>query len=250
MSAAETLPPRTHNNPPEPIEMIKPIVAGISAWLAEHPVIEDQVSASKAAALIDTVNKHLADLEDDRTERVRPLNAEVKAINASYKAASSPLNGLKDDLKSRATAYARAEEDRRRKEAEQARLAAEEAARKAREAELAEIEARDNAAQGEIGVDIGAAVLDADAAARDAARAERAANIAERGAHVRMKSGNARALSLRTVLVFEVTDPVAAMIDLPLTDAIRDAIISAARIYHKEHGKPPAGVTATEDRRV
>lgn len=239
-----------HNNPPQPIEIVRPIIAGISEWLGEHPVIEDQSTASKAAAHIDALTKHVGDLEDERKRRVKPLNDEVKEINASYKEATGPLDKLKTELKARATSYAWAEEQRRRAEAEKARLAAEEAARKAREAEMAEIEARDNAAQGEIGVDLGSATLDAEAAARDAARAERAASIAERGAHVRMKSGNARALSLRTVLVFEVTDPVAAMIDLPLTDAIRDAIISAARIYHKEHGKPPAGVTATEDRRV
>lgn len=239
-----------HNNPPAPIEIVKPIIAGISVWLADRPVFEDQATASKSAAHIDTLTKHIADLEDDRKRRVKPLNDEVKEINASYKEATTPLDKLKSELKVRATAFVRAEELRRQQEAEKARLAAEEAARKAHEAEMAEMDARDSAVQGEIGVDLGAATIEAEAAAREAAKAQRAATRADNEAHVRLKAGNARALSLRTTLIFEVTDAVAALIDLPLTDKIRDAIISAASDYHKQHKKPPAGVTVREERGV
>ncbi|MGQ3671828.1 hypothetical protein ACT6QG_05470 [Xanthobacter sp. TB0136] len=238
-----------HNNPPAPIEIVKPIIASISDWLADNPIFLDQPTASKSAAHLDRIRKHIADLEDERKRLVKPLNDEVKGINAEYKEAISPLEKLSIELKSRATAYARAEEDRRRKEAEAARKAAEEAARIAREAAEREAEAAENAAVGEV-VDMGEVMLEAEAAGRAAQLAAREAARAERDAHVRMKAGNARAMSLRTTLVFEVTDPVGALIDLPLTDGIRAEIIKAARAYHKEHGKPPSGVSVREERSV
>ncbi|MGV6875884.1 hypothetical protein ACUSIJ_24765 [Pseudochelatococcus sp. B33] len=249
MSVAATI---GHNCPPAPIELAQPIITGVSAWLADNPVIQpgDQATATAAAAHIDTLRKNAADFEDERKRLVKPLNDEVREINARYKAPTTIFDKITGELKARLTAFARAEEDARRAEAEEKRRAAEDAARKAREAEMAELDARDNAAQGEVGVDLGSAALDAEAAARDAARAERAAAIAEKDAHVKLKAGNARALSLRTVLVFEVVDPVAALIDLPLTDSIREAIISAARGYHKANGAPPAGVTVRTERVV
>lgn len=238
-----------HNNPPAPIEIVKPIVASISAWLADNPVTQDQPTASQAAAHVDRLRKHMADLEDERKRLVKPLNDEVKGINAKYKEAASPLEKLSAELKSRLTAYARAEEERRRKEAEAARKAAEEAARIAREAARREAEATENAAVGEV-VDMGEAMLEAEAAGRAAQLAAREAARAERDAHVRMKAGNARAMSLRTTLVFKIEDPVAAMIDLPLTPGLEAEFIKAARAYHKEHGKCPSGVTVREERSV
>lgn len=238
-----------HNNPPSPLEIVKPIIASISGWLAENPVIQEQSVASKASEFVSNIIRHEKDLKDELERLTRPLNNEIKAHRDAYKPPQDILAKLKAELKSRQNAYAMAEEDRRRKIAEEARRAAEEAERLAREAAAREAEAAENAAVGEV-VDIGEAMLEADEAIRVAQLAAREAARAERDSHVRMKAGNARAMSLRTTLVFEIVDPVGAMIDLPLTPGLEAEFIKAARAYHKEHGKPPSGVTVREERSV
>ncbi len=203
----------------------------------------------------------LKSVEEERDSKVRPLNEQVTAINAEYHRWFSTNDKkpglwgtLLKELKVRLTAFARAEEQKRREAAEAARKAAEEAERKSqgRAPEDREREAAAEAAQGVCDVDIAAATEQADQAFRDFQRADRQAQRAQRDTHVRIGGGLGKVSTLRNVEVLSITDIHAAIEDVGVTDAIRDAVLSAARAYRRENNgaRPKARSTGISSART
>jgi predicted glycosyl hydrolase (DUF1957 family) len=86
--------------------------------------------------------------------------------------------------------------------------------------------------------------------AEAAEAAARAAERAERDTHVRIAGGFTRALGLRTREILTVTDWKAAIEEIGLTDAIRDAILIGARAYRKEFHELPEGIASEFERAV
>lgn len=245
------------NNPPSPIELAGQAIHAVSQWMEDNPVIETEKQARDAKPLVDRAKVALDEMEAERDRKVRPLNEQVSAINAEYKAlhnTDAKKPGLYDkifgELKARLAAFLRKEEERRRAEAEAAAKAAAEAERLAREAEAREREALDNAANGEIGVNVAAVTDEADAAFADYQRASRFAARVERDTKVKIGGGFGASVSLRTTEVLHLDDAHAALVAIGVTDKIRDSILSSARDYRKLHGELPAGVRATQERKL
>jgi len=107
------------------------------------PTITDPETASRAGDLAKFLKVAGTKVNELRDLRVRPLNQEVKQINASFKPLSDAIESARKDVIGKITAFQLAEDKRRREDAETARLdalrihrAAEaEALRKAAEAE-------------------------------------------------------------------------------------------------------------------
>lgn len=245
------------NKPPETIEAARDTMLALSDWMKEHPVIETEDDAREAKKLLDRAKSCSGEIENERDRLVRPLNEEIDAINAKYKAVHNKdskkpgtLDKVVTELKSRLTVFIRAEEDRRALEAEAKRRAAEKAERIAREAEAKEREAIDNAKAGELGVDVTQAVVEADSRFTEFEKADRAAARAEREMHVKIGGGWQRSVSLRTKETLILDDAIQAINAIGVSDGIRDAILSAARDYRKRTGSLPAGVSAATERQV
>lgn len=246
-----------HNQPPGPIEYASDTMGALAAWMAEHPTVANEDEAREAKKLLDQAKSCACDIEAERDKLVRPLNEQITEINGRYKAVHNTdskrpgtLDKVVSELKTRLGAFIKAEEDRREREAAAKRLAAEEAERIAREAEAREREAIENAKAGELGVDVTQVVVAADEAFSDFEHAAREAARAERDAHVRIGGGWGRSASLRTVETLALDDPFHAIEDMGVSQGIEDAILSAARDYRKKHGKLPAGVSATTERKL
>src|SRR3984957_7419420 len=123
------------NHPPSLIELAKPTISELDKFLSDYPVITNETESRAAKEIHDRVATTLKLIEDERDAKVRPLNEQVKEINADYhqfhnadpKAKKPGLwDTLMRELRIRLTNFARKEE-----EARQAKLAA---ARKALEA--------------------------------------------------------------------------------------------------------------------
>ncbi len=238
------------NNPPSMIDLIAPVISELSRFLSDTPVIGSHEEAKRAAELIKRGGIAAKELDEERTSHVGPLNEKVKAINASYKRVSLPLERLIDLIKGRLTDRARAEEVRRLaavdakleflREAEAAALAAAERER----------EAIENAALGEIGGAVVQAITDTAVAQEDAARAARAVAIAEKDVPVRIATGYGRAIAMRTVETLIVDDPVAAVKALWPCEKIGDAIRSSAKKFRNTHGRLPNGVDVILERKI
>ena len=242
---------RGHNQPPGPIDDAKTAIADLSAFLAEHPVIQTENEARDGKLFVDRTRATLGELEDARTKEVKPLNDTVAQINGAFKAASEPLKRIFDELRARLTQYAQAEEARRQREAAEARRMAELAEMEARLAEQREHDAKDSASQGEVGVDVGQAIVEADDAFADADRLARDAARAERNVPVRIGGGfSGRALVMRTTETLILDDAIAAINAIGVTDKIRDAILSGARDYRRLKGELPVGVSSDRKRQV
>lgn len=236
-----------HNQAP-PSEIAAGALERLGAFLADNPVIETIEQAKAGANLMASVSKTLADIEDDRDANVRPLNQRVKDINATYKAATTPVVEVLAMLKARLTAYATAEEARRRQEAERLAREAAEAAERLRAASEALAEANDDATQGEVGVNVVQAVAAAAAAEAEAGRAEREAARAGRDTGVRLATGFGRAASMRSREILTITDPVAAVAELGLTPDIEEAIRKGSAAFKKLRGRLPNGVNSHTER--
>lgn len=249
-------PPAGHNSPPECIDFAREAMTGLSQFLADNPVIENEEQARKAKAEVDRVRATMGEAESERDKKVRPLNEQVSAINAEYKAVHNTdskrpgsLDRLLAELLARMTVFAKAEETRRAKEAEAKRVAAELAEMEARLAEQREREANENAAAGELDIDLAGVVTDADEAFADFQRSERTAARAEREVPVRVGGGfSGRALSMRTSETLQLDDAGVAIKETGVTEKIETAILSAARDYRRLNGKLPAGVSSVKDR--
>lgn len=238
-----------HNRPPGPIDGARSIYTTLAAFLKDTPVISSEGDAKKGANLIEQVRRTLAEMEDERKAKVRPLNDEVAEINDTYRKPRESLDRLLGELKSRLTAFARAEEDRREREAAEKRRIAEEAAALAAEAARIEQEAKDNASVGEV-VDIGRTIDETDEFFSEAKKTERAASRAEREVPVRLSTGFGRAMSMRTKETLIVDHAATAIEAMGLTDGIRDAILSCARAYRKLNKTLPPGISATTEREI
>jgi hypothetical protein len=237
-----------HNNPPNPLEIVRRTAADLSRWMADHPAIEDEDDARAGKVMVDRARKSLDEMEAERDGLVRPLNQQVKAINDRYRPPRTTLEKLLGALKSRLSDYARALEVERVRQATEARRAAEEAERAAREAEEHERAAKAEANEGVCEIDLRAISEEADAAFAVFQRADRAAARAERDSHIRIAGGFDRALGLRERETLEVTDWRAAIAEVGLTDPIRQAILASARVYRRAFHELPDGVTASYSR--
>lgn len=239
-----------HNHPPSPIDYAREALTDLSAFLADHPIIETGEQASTGALFVERSRKTLQDIDDARKAEVGPLNEEVKAINERFRTARSPLENILNELRSRLTDYTAREEARRFHEAEEKRKAAELAEMEARVAEQRERDAKANARFGEV-VDVAERVIEADQAFSRFQKAERTAAVAERDTHVRLSSQlGGKALSLRTKEILILDDACEAIKAVGVTERIRDAILSAARDHRKQYGALPAGVSATHTRSI
>ena len=243
------------NFPPNPIAYAGETMAALSAWMADHPVIQSEEDARAAKLLVDRAKAALDDMEDERDAKVRPLNEVVAKINAEYKElhnADAKKPGTYDkifsELKARIAKFLQAEEDKRIAAANEARKKAEEAERAAREAEAKETEALANAAVGEVGVDVAQVTQEADKAFKDFERASRFAAVTERDTTVKIGGGFTRALGMRTRKVLVLNDVAAAVAAIGLTEKIREAVLSSARDFRALRGVLPAGVSETEER--
>jgi hypothetical protein len=228
----------------------------INAWLSDHPTIETEEDARAAKPFLDRAKASLEEVEAERDGKVRPLNEQVDAINAKYKALHNVdkkkpgrFDKIVAELKSRVAAFMVREEQRRDREAELARLAQEEAERVAREAEAREAEALANAKAGEV-VDVAEVTKQADEAFEEFERQSRFAARAEKETKVKIGGGFDRTASLRTVETLHLDSYNLALKAIGPNDKIRDAILSAARDYRKVHGELPAGVRATTERKL
>tara|TARA_R110000868_G_scaffold399585_1_gene673434 strand:+ start:9754 stop:10530 length:777 start_codon:yes stop_codon:yes gene_type:complete len=245
-----------HNNPPEPtaIERAKTVIGEISDWMADHPTIETEEHARAAKPYVDRARAALAAVETERDEVVRPLNEQVKDINAKYKAVHNTdkkkpalFDKVLNELLKRVQVFMVAEEDKRKAAAEAARKIQEEAERKAREAEAAEAEALANAKVGEV-VDVAAVTEKADEAFAEYQQQSRFAARAEKDAHLKLAGGAGRTVSLRTKETLVLDDMTKALLYIGRTEKIVEAILSEARAYRNQYGELPDGVSAIQER--
>jgi hypothetical protein len=239
-----------HNAPPGPVQSAKDALIELNAYLTENPVIQDQKQAKEAGGWIKRTRDSLQSLENERTEKVGPLNVQLKALNDLYRGVRDPLEKILLELKRRVTAYATAQEDKNRAEAERLRKEAEEAAERARHAATLADDAVASVDVGEC-IDAGAAIADADAAIKAAGIAERTAARAEREQTARIGSVmGGKALSMRTQEVLSVTDAVAAIKCMGEWPELHDEIRKRARAYREDYGHLPEGITKTIERRM
>lgn len=242
-----------HNNPPGPIDGAREAYKALAEFLNSTPAIADADAAKEAKLFLDRTRLTIKDVEAASKAESAPLHEAWKASLAKYKPAIESLSRLLDELSARLTAYARAEEAKRIAEAEAKRLAALEAERLAREAEAKEQEAKENAAAGDCEANAGAAIAEADAAFAAFKKADHQARVAERDASVRIGGGFTRAIGLRTTKTLVLGDAPKALAALSangVPEKIRDAILSAARAYHKLNGAWPEGVSEHEERKI
>lgn len=236
------------NNPPGQIEFSRETVAALSEWMKEHPVIQSTDEAREAKLLCDRAAACVADMRDERDSFVRPLNEQITAINDRYRAPHQLLSGTLVELKSRLNAFILKEEQKRQQEAREAEAKLQEAARLAAEAEEAQRKAREEAKHGVLDTDIGA-VLERANDTEDALRAARlAAARAQRATKVKVGGGFRRAASLRTQETLIVEDVHEAIRAMGVTDAIRDTVLTEARIFRKTFGHLPEGITSEKTR--
>lgn len=245
------------NKPPGPIEAGHDTMLALSDWMKECPVIENEDQAREAKKLLDRAKGSAAEIEAERVEKVAPLNDQLDAINAHYKAvhnkdAKKPgvLDRVMGELKARLAAFLSAEEARRRAEADRKAQELIEAARLAREAEAQKQEAIANASAGELGVDVTQVVVEADRRAKEFGRSERELARADRATHVKIGGGWGNAVSLRTAETLVLVSYGKAITAIGPNDKIRDAILSAARDYRREKGRLPDGVEAETTRKL
>lgn len=239
-----------HNNPPGMIETATHTTKAVNGWLMQNPVVEGEKAAKEIKVYIDRAKLCLEDLESERDNQVRPLNEKVAEINNGYRGSRTLLRAVLDEATRRLEAYIRVETDKREAIAAEARRKAEEAERQAREAERIEREKIENAKVGELDVDIAGASELADKSFEEYKKLERQAAVAERDSKVRVGGGFKRSIGLRNKETLLITDAVAAIKVLGVTDAIKDAILAAAKAYRKLYKTLPPGITSrTEEKR-
>ena len=237
-----------HNNPPSPIDQAREAIRPLAKFLADNPVIQDHDAAKEAKLFLDRVKATIGDLDAAKEIEAKPHHTAWKAALEKFKPATEYVAKLQTELKARLTTYIKAEEAKRAAEAEAARKAAEAAEAAAREAERLEQEALQNAAVGEVGVDVAEAIGAADEKFAEFQRASRFAAIAEKDTKVRVGGGFGKVASLRTKDVWTLDDPMAALSFLGCTEAIREAILTAARQHHRLTGGVPDGCTLTKEK--
>jgi hypothetical protein len=238
------------NNPPDMGVTAAETAAALSQWMSGVPVVETAEQAREGKVYIDRAKLAIADLEDERTGKVRPLNEQVGVINAYYRQPRELLGRVLHELEQRIAVFIRKEEEKRRQIAEEARQRAEEAERLAREAEERERDAVASAQLGECDISIGDSIEAADTAFEDYQKAKREADLAERETKVKIGGGFSRAIGLKVKDIITVTDGQLALSAIGLTAGIEAEIVKAARAYHRLHNKWPAGITVETERKL
>lgn len=239
-----------HNQAPGPIDAAKEAMAELSEFLKENPVVQSLAEAKQAGGWIERTRIALKAMEDERTEKVAPLNEKLSTINGAYRVVREPLTKLYDLLRARVTTYTRAEEAKRVAEAERLRKEAEEKERIAREKEADEAAAVAGAEVGEL-TDVGVATIEADAAFLDFSRTNREAQRAERNVNVRIGSVmGGRALAAHTEIVLTIDDPGKLITAMGLSERTAASLRTDARAFFKETGEWPDGITATKQRSI
>ncbi len=238
-----------HNQPPSSIEFGNETMAVLGEWLRENPVVQTEEEARAGKLLVDRASSCVKDMEDERTKQVKPLNEQVKTINDSYRVVRDPLEKILQELKLRLDAYVRAEEAKRIAAAQEAQHKLEEAERRVQETIAKEREAKEDAQLG-VESNVADAVADTDVAVRVADRLQREAARAEKDTHVVLGGGFGRRLSLKAHEVLSVADWNEAITEMGCTDKITEAILSSAREYRKIFDELPAGIVATQERKL
>lgn len=238
------------NNPPDMAELASDTTRNISGWLSENPVIQSEESAREAKLLLDRGKLCIADLEDERKNKTRPLNEQVEEINNHYRPSRTALEAIVKEISRRLSSFIEAEEAKRREAAEAARRLADEAERVANEYATQEQEAIRSVNLGELGVDIAAYVVQTEDAYRAADSAAHKAAIVERESQVKIGGGFKRSASLKTKETLVLIDAIAAITEIGITEDIREAVLKSARTYRKLRGRLPAGVSSETRREV
>lgn len=246
------------NNPPEPtpIERAGEAMIALSNFLNETPVIETGAHLVEAKRLVEHARGAMAEMEAERVALVDPLNKQVTAINGKYKSVHN-TDGKKPgtfdkmlfELRLRLTAYGIAEEAKREREAELAKIALAEAEAAARQAEQTEQQAKQEAVVGVIDTGVGEAIANADQKFSEFEHASRFAARAEKAIPFRIGNGSGKALGMRTEKTLVLESYGRAIKAIGPNDAIKEAILTAARAYRKQHGQLPDGVSETQERK-
>jgi hypothetical protein len=244
------------NNPPDMTVTAGEVANDLSAWMAEHPIVANEAEAREAKVFIDRAKLGIKDLEDERTNRVRPLNEEVKKINGYYKGPKEILESCLSALEAKVRGFLAETERKRVVAAREAARIAEDAERVARDADAAVQDAIGSVDSGELGVDVKAAVVGAQRAYDEYGRAARAAALAERETKVKIGGGFTRALGLREKETLQVTDWYSAIVSMygedtggpNVSENLREAIIKDARGYRKLYDKLPDGISSQKER--
>lgn len=237
-----------HNQPPDMAATAGEVVRGLSDWMAENPMIETEDQARQAKEWNDRAYLCVKDMEDERTEKVRPLNEQVKKINSHYKAPRELLETVTSELKTRLHLFILREEAKRIAAAEEARRVARQMEEDARAMERREREAYADVDAGILGVDVADATANANQAFAGFEKAQRQAQLAERETKVKIGGGFRRSLSLRETEVIYIENPLLVVAQTGWTDGIKTELLKAARAYKKLHGKYPDGITVTLER--
>lgn len=227
----------------------------LEAYLNEHPS-GDAMSMEEAAEgskLSHRAKKCMQDIDAERTDKVAPLNAQVKAINDEAKAAATPLVSGRDILDTRLQSFVQAEEGRRAQKAEEAREVAQQAAEAVQRTFEAVKESETGAAAGTMDVDLLADVRRHDETMALLDKASDHLKRMEREITVRLPQGfGDRVRTARTEEEPEITDIILAIQSIGLTAKIRDAILSSARAWKKTNGglQWPPGIHGVKTRRL
>ncbi|HVY51878.1 MAG TPA: hypothetical protein VHA07_10010 [Devosia sp.] len=216
------------NNPPEPIEFERLSVEAneridvANRWLTERPEITDAEMADRAAGFEAQLRGTTKALDDARRAEKKPLEDQLKAIDARYRPLTDLLAKAKDMIVARRNAWLRAEEVRLARE----KAAAEAEARRRRE-EAAAAQRRAEEAARQAGADALRAQQAAEDAARRAAAAEQVAAKAPEKAVIK-GDYTARAVGLRSNWTAVVTDEAAALRSYGKHPVVRKAALEAA----------------------
>ena len=258
MAALERPAPAGHNNPPGPIDAGMDTACALSAWLAEHPVIETEDHARDAKLLLVRAKSSAGEIEDSRKRETAPLNEQLAEINERHKYIHNTdkknpgiLDKTVAQLAARVTDYLARLEAARIRAAQLAQKAADDAARKAAEAIANQNDVIENARNGELGVDVTQEVIKTERAIKDAQIADRVAQRAEREAdNTKLAGGWHNNIGLKnkeTLILNSYAKAIAAIGPHP---KIEEAILSASREYRRANGVLPAGVTVKIERSI
>lgn len=228
---------RTHNNPPEPIDLLSEKLALFKAGAVAFGPIDDN-NAQECRDHVGYGVKLAKEIDGQRDSEKRPHLEAGRAVDAAYKPLLEAVDDIQKALKTRLQAFIVARENEARRVAEEARRVALEAERAAREAEAEEDAFLAATAPS---VDVEAAVMDAKVADAQVLAASRVSSAA----------GGFAATSLRTKRSAKVTDWAALAAHYLGTNEVRDLLerMANADLRHAK-GAPISipGVEVVEER--
>ena len=225
---SDDLPPRNHNQPPEPtpVERGAELVANCNRWSAEVPKISDAEQAGRAQAFVDQLRAQTADVEAELKKEREPFDIEIAMLRTKYHQPLMLLGIALDRMKALASDWLDREKARIAREATERR-------QRAAEAEAAASAAREAAARS-------GATVEAEAAAREAedeADALRAAALKPVERPQIRGEFSPRAMSLRVNWRAVITDEQKALKHFAKHPAIRAAALAAIVKLESEHAR-------------